>query len=178
MKEQFILSRAVARAIVALEPTDRYNGMIYAMHYGLQDVEASDNPMYAGITTAIDKANKEIPRASAEDIRAIVDRLNEKLGTGYRHTTEKTRKLIAARYAEGNNREDFITVIDTMTEEWTGTRFERYLRPETLFGAKFEGYLNHAKLKAQRTEKEVEKSSFDTDSFAEAAMMRVYGGTI
>ena len=33
-------------------------------------------------------------------------------------------------------------VIDTKAKEWMGTDMEKYLRPETLFGSKFENYLN------------------------------------
>ena len=38
--------------------------------------------------------------------------------------------------------EDFNKVIDNKCLEWLGTDFEKFLRPETLFGSKFESYLN------------------------------------
>ena len=38
--------------------------------------------------------------------------------------------------------DDFKTVIDKKSREWLGTDMEKYLRPETLFGTKFESYLN------------------------------------
>ena len=38
--------------------------------------------------------------------------------------------------------EDFKAVIDYKVSEWKGTKMEDYLRPETLFGTKFESYLN------------------------------------
>ena len=38
--------------------------------------------------------------------------------------------------------EDFKTVIDKKSLEWMGTEREKYLRPQTLFGTKFESYLN------------------------------------
>ena len=38
--------------------------------------------------------------------------------------------------------DDFKKVIDNMAAEWMGTEWEKYLRPETLFGTKFESYLN------------------------------------
>ena len=38
--------------------------------------------------------------------------------------------------------DDFIAVIDKKTAEWMGTKWEKFLRPETLFGPKFESYLN------------------------------------
>lgn len=75
----------------------------------------------------------------AED---IVSHLNSVTGSSYRSTTSKTRKLIAARLAEGFTVDDFKTVITKKAEEWTGTDMAQYLRPETLFGTKFEGYLN------------------------------------
>ena len=43
---------------------------------------------------------------------------------------------------EGFNLDDFKRVIDIKVDDWRGTEFEKYLRPETLFGTKFENYLN------------------------------------
>ncbi|MGL5085587.1 MAG: conserved phage C-terminal domain-containing protein, partial [Clostridium sp.] len=56
--------------------------------------------------------------------------------------TIKTQGLIKARIAEGFTEEEFIKVIDNKVSEWVGTEYEKYLRPETLFGTKFESYLN------------------------------------
>lgn len=50
--------------------------------------------------------------------------------------------LIKARLKEGFTYQDFISVIDKKYAEWNGTEFQAYLRPETLFGTKFESYLN------------------------------------
>ena len=72
----------------------------------------------------------------------IVEYLNERAGTAYRSSGKKTRSLIHARQAEGFTVEDFKTVIDAKCEQWLGTEMARYLRPETLFGTKFESYLN------------------------------------
>lgn len=72
----------------------------------------------------------------------VVDYLNQKLGTRYKADTEKTQRLIRARIREGATLEDFRKVIDKKVKEWRGTKLEPYLRPETLFGTKFEGYLN------------------------------------
>ena len=38
-------------------------------------------------------------------------------------------------------------MIDSKSREWLGTDFEKYLRPATLFGTKFENYLNEANKK-------------------------------
>ena len=74
----------------------------------------------------------------------VIDYLNTKTGKQYRSTTKKTQDLIRARQAEGFELKDFQTVVDKKTAEWTGTEFEKFLRPETLFGTNFEGYLNQS----------------------------------
>lgn len=81
----------------------------------------------------------------------IIDYLNQKAGTRYRATTSSTRKHIKARIDEGFTVEDFKTVIDKKCSEWLGnSKMEQYLRPETLFGTKFEGYLNAKPQRAQQ----------------------------
>ncbi|MBS2764340.1 phage replisome organizer N-terminal domain-containing protein [Bacillus licheniformis] len=74
--------------------------------------------------------------------KLIIDLLNKVAGTRYRYTTEKTKKDIKARWNEGFRFEDFKHVILVKCEEWRGTDMDKYLRPQTLFGTKFENYLN------------------------------------
>lgn len=83
----------------------------------------------------------------AED---IVTFLNSMVGSNYKSTTSKTRKLIAARLAEGFTVDDFKAVISKKAKEWQGTDMAQYLRPETLFGTKFEGYLNQPEVRNNR----------------------------
>lgn len=76
-------------------------------------------------------------------IKEIVDHLNTRLGTHYKPTTQATRKLLKARLNEGFTVEEIKTVIDKKAAEWLGNAsMAQYLRPETLFGNKFESYLN------------------------------------
>lgn len=73
----------------------------------------------------------------------IVDYLNNSAGTNYRASSKKTRELIKARINEGYTLEDFKVVIEKKTRDWINdNKMKGYLRPETLFGTKFEGYLN------------------------------------
>lgn len=74
--------------------------------------------------------------------KPIIDYLNQKTGKNFKHTTNKTQIVIKARWNEGFEEDDFRRVIDNKVSEWKGTDMEKYLRPETLFGTKFEGYLN------------------------------------
>ena len=71
-----------------------------------------------------------------------VDYLNEKAGTKYKSSSKNTTKHIKARINDGYTLEDFKTVIDKKCSEWLNTDMEKYLCPDTLFGTKFEKYLN------------------------------------
>ena len=82
------------------------------------------------------------PQKDVIPYQEIVDYLNLKAGTSYRHSTSSTQKLIRARWNEGFRLDDFKQVIDNMTAKWKGDpKMEQYLRPQTLFGTKFESYL-------------------------------------
>lgn len=73
----------------------------------------------------------------------IVTYLNDVAGKNYRSTTQKTKDLIKARWNEGFRLDDFKKVIDTKNEEWKNNeKMNKFIRPETLFSPKFEGYLN------------------------------------
>lgn len=78
----------------------------------------------------------------------IVTYLNDVADKKYRHTTRKTKDLIKARWNEGFRLDDFKKVIDIKTREWKNdNHMNQYLRPETLFGTKFESYLNQDTVK-------------------------------
>ncbi len=71
----------------------------------------------------------------------VIDHLNMRMGSQYKHSNS-SRKHIVARLNEGFTVDDCKTVIDKKCVEWMGGDMEKYLRPETLFGNKFENYLN------------------------------------
>lgn len=87
---------------------------------------------------------KEIIKESIteKNSETIVAYLNERAGTKYRAKNKDTQKHINARITEGFTVDDFKTVIDKKCAEWRGTEWEKFLRPTTLFGTKFESYLN------------------------------------
>lgn len=74
--------------------------------------------------------------------KAVIDYLNTKMGTDYKASSKDSQKHIRARFQEGYKLDDFYTVIDKKVREWKGTEWEKFLRPATLFGTKFESYLN------------------------------------
>jgi uncharacterized phage protein (TIGR02220 family) len=74
---------------------------------------------------------------------SIIQFLNEKSGKNFKHNSKNTRSLIRARWNEGFNEDQFKTVILNMCRKWlTDEKMVDYLRPQTLFGTKFEAYLN------------------------------------
>lgn len=88
----------------------------------------------------------------SEKAREIIVYLNEKAGTHYKYSTPKTKALINARLNEGFTIDAFKTVIDTKCDEWLhDVKMGKYLRPETLFGTKFESYLNERNRSNDRT---------------------------
>lgn len=87
----------------------------------------------------------------------IINYLNLKTGYNYRSDISKTRKLIQSRWKEGFKLDDFKNVIDKKTNEWFNTDMKKYLRPETLFGTKFEGYLNQDLVNNNITTKDIAK---------------------
>lgn len=137
---------------------DRYNPTHYKEEFaflGLKDngsytekiVEISDDNQLATNWQPDDNQMATQDRIGKDSIdkdiyKYIVDYLNQKTGQKYKHSTKKTQTCIHARLAEGFTEEDFRTVIDKKCAEWIGTEWEKYLRPETLFGTKFESYLN------------------------------------
>lgn len=111
------------------------------MHEKVRDNNTSIN------TTINNTSNKDILSSSDEQddvpYKKIVDYLNLKTSKSYKHSTNKTKSLIKARWNEGFRLDDFKKVIDNKCFEWVGNSdMAKYLRPETLFGPKFEGYLN------------------------------------
>lgn len=88
------------------------------------------------------ESNTSNNTATNTDIKYIVEYLNEKAGKSFKPNTAATQKHIKARLAEGFTLEDFKKVIDNQCAKWKGTDWDQYLRPSTLFGTKFENYLN------------------------------------
>lgn len=85
--------------------------------------------------------NAECPD-DTESIKRVIAHLNGKTGKHFRPTNKAAKRTISARLNEGYTLEDFQKVIDIKVAEWTGTDYEKYLNPETLFGNKMDKYLN------------------------------------
>lgn len=85
--------------------------------------------------------------SSSIPYKEIVDYLNDKADRKYKHTTNKTKSLIKARCNEGFGLVDFKKVIEVKVHQWNNDpKMTKYIRPETLFGTKFESYVNEYEL--------------------------------
>ena len=91
----------------------------------------------------------------------IIDYLNNKINANYRCNSAKTKSLIDARLNEGYKEEDFFLVIDKKYNEWKDSEMKKFLRPETLFGNKFESYYNQPEIIKQRTLKDISMAEID-----------------
>jgi len=151
--------------------SDRYNPTIYELEKSALE-EDSQGSYVLGMTSGIpmvdkmdtqvrlgkDRLGKERDIQSSSDelddipYKEIIDYLNEKTNSQFRNSTKKTQTLIKARFAEGFNLDDFRKVIDTKAAEWLNdSKMSKFLRPETIFGTKFESYLNQKSIN-NRTE--------------------------
>ncbi|WP_221631289.1 conserved phage C-terminal domain-containing protein [Listeria booriae] len=107
----------------------------------VNDINHPSKPDLLGVVNEVDCINTNITNTNL--YIKIVGYLNTNADTKYRATTKRTQQLIKARLDEGFSEEDFQQVIIKKCREWKkDPQFAQYLRPETLFGAKFESYLN------------------------------------
>ena len=108
----------------------------------------------------------------------VVDYLNEKTNSSYRHKAKKTREVIQARWNEGNRLEDFKKVIDYFSTKWSGTTFnngasgDTYLRPSTLFNNKFDERLNEAS-KNRKALKKDSITQYNSDSVEAGELLEI-----
>ncbi|MFA5243688.1 MAG: conserved phage C-terminal domain-containing protein [Pedobacter sp.] len=95
-----------------------------------------DKKTHGHMTSHMENVNKDV-------IISIVSYLNIKAEKKFKTDSDKTIKTITARINEGYSENDFRKVIDTKCLKWKNDlKMSDYLRPETLFGTKFESYLN------------------------------------
>lgn len=136
------------------------NYSLYQSSDTLNDKQATNNRQTIGKQPTTIEEKKEGKKGRRQEIKdnmpsgtsadrtpeypykAVIDYLNTKLGTDYHSSSKDIRKYIRARCNEGFTYDDFVTVIDKKVREWKETEWEKFLRPSTLFGDKFESYLN------------------------------------
>lgn len=171
MRESLIFYQSFARAIKKLPESEQLKALWSIIDYALEDKEPDGDGMYmvvyemakpqidanverkrngsrGGRPTKVPEKPKEqkkqvesVKKKDPPPYQEIIDYLNEKAGKRYK-VNEKTKAHINARVNDGYTLADFRAVIEKKVAEWRGTEMDKFLRPETLFGTKFEGYLN------------------------------------
>lgn len=75
--------------------------------------------------------------------KEIIEYLNQKADKCFNPTGKETQRFIKARWNQGFRLDAFKFVIDIKCSKWlTDPKMVDYIRPQTLFGTKFESYLN------------------------------------
>ena len=146
---------------------ERFHGQISGQ---LEDKCPDKTPPEIEIEKEIENRDKYIVEQSPTEypFKEIIDYLNEKTGKAYKYSTETTQRHIRARIKEGFTLEDFKNVIDWKVSQWgREEKMERYLRPQTLFGTKFESYLNEISKPRQVPEKTPEEPEQPIDLWSE-----------
>lgn len=133
---------------------DRYKPTIYSdekkqLETGCFQNVSSLEPQHNLTKHNITEQRKDIMSDKSDDVKTVIDYLNQKNGTSYRASSKKNKSLINARFSEGYSVDDFKKVIDIKSNDWIGTDMAKFFRPETLFGNKFDGYLNQVPIKKQ-----------------------------
>lgn len=99
------------------------------------------------------KGKKEILSGDAEPpipFSEIISYLNEKTERSFK-SVESHKKNIRARWNEGYRLDDFKKVIDNKCADWMrDDKMNKYLQPSTLFGTKFDQYLNQLPTKLRK----------------------------
>ena len=107
------------------------------------DVAPSEGKELHPQYSKIKETSTETSTETKNIIQKVTEFLNLKAKTNFKHSTPKTQSLIQARLNEGFTYDDFVIVINKKTDQWLNdAKMSGYIRPETLFGTKFEGYLN------------------------------------
>ncbi len=183
MRESLIFYQSFARAIKKLPESEQLKALWSIIDYALEDKEPDGDGMYMVVyemaKPQIDanverkrngsrggrppkppekpkeqkKPVEPVKKKESPPYQEIIDYLNEQAGKRFK-VNDKTKAHINARWNDGYKLPDFRAVIEKKVSEWKGTEMDKFLRPETLFGTKFEGYLNQnetAKKRAKST---------------------------
>ena len=136
--------------------SDRYVPTNYQEDFRMLKIK--DNKSYtledAGLNVVEEKPRKD---NNTDTIKQIVNYLNVKANKSYKANTDDTVKHIRARLSDGFTYDDFVKVIDYKVEQWgKDQKMKEYIRPATLFGTKFESYLNSVPQQKKVVEPKVE----------------------
>lgn len=145
------LNLLVADDMIEIKKSRQTGTTIKVLHYNDYQDNSSSEGQQTGHRTGQQTGHKQETKelkdktlsSSAVPVVEIIEYLNQKTGKHFTTKAAATKKKINARWNEGHGLDEFKKVIDVKSAEWLGqSDMVQYLRPETLFGTKFEAYLN------------------------------------
>lgn len=210
MRESLIFYQSFARAIKKLPESEQLKALWSIIDYALEDKEPDGDGMYMVVyemakpqidanverkrngsrggrppkppekTKEQKKPVEPVKKKESPPYQEIIDYLNEKAEKKFK-VNDKTKTHINARWNDGYKLPDFRAVIEKKVEEWKGTEMDKFLRPETLFGTKFESYLNQnetVKKRAKSTRfSNFEERNYDFDALERELLGAQEGGS-
>ncbi|WP_053366318.1 conserved phage C-terminal domain-containing protein [Bacillus sp. FJAT-27245] len=117
----------------------------------LNEVAEEGLQVYSGEEHSLEKkeAEEEVPVAE------VIEYLNKKTYSAFRADNRRTMKFVQDRWKEGYRLTDFKKVIDKKADEWLDhPKWSFFLRPETLFGPKFQKYLKQKRARRKGVREE------------------------
>ena len=156
MKLRRIISMLESDGMINRQKTSKYS-LISIVCY---DKYQEDNRQTSGYEQAKDNqitAPKEVKNLRRKEdllscehddaIRTVIDRINEITGQNLQPSAKVHRENISARLNDGFSLEDLISIVETKSAEWMGTKQQVYLVPKTLFRpSNFDRYLAESML--------------------------------
>lgn len=115
---------------------------------GPTTVQATDRRRYKNKNgkNEENEKKKDIVGLRAATAREAIDILNETAGTGFKHTKTNAGH-VSARLAEGFTLDNVRAVVASRVALWgDDPSMRQYLRPQTVFGSKFDAYLQAASM--------------------------------
>lgn len=113
---------------------------------------------FKGSNTSLSNTKDILSSSEKIPYTVIISYLNQVTNKKYK-VTQKWKDLIKARWNEGQRLDDFKKVIIVKSSQWLkDSTMNKYLRPQTLFGNKFDDYLQEYKIP-----NEAKKSSNEFD---------------
>ena len=124
----------------------KINGILYSFYLKDSKVYSKaldiENTISSDENKVVKKVKKIQSKNNLELVKNIIEHLNMQSGKDFKINSATSIKFINARLKDGYVLEDFKKVIDTKCTKWLNTSMSEYLRPQTLFSNKFEGYVN------------------------------------
>lgn len=143
------LNHLLRTSDITIKTTNKYSIITITKYDSYQGERQANDKQNATLDATQTTTTKEIKKERRKNINShpleaeeIINHLNNATQRSFKINSDKTGSLIKARLREGFSIQDFKTVIDNKVREWScDERMANYLRPSTLFGKKFEEYL-------------------------------------